>query len=141
MAASRVGGRTAGGPAASRRVHGSLALAEGAPSMFEPVATVERLVAVFGNNALARILGVAPSQPTRWRSGKEAISPANRRRVADLDHVVERLLLELWPDQAGEWLTGPNAHLGGAAPLDVLALRGAAPVLEAIDALSAGAFA
>jgi uncharacterized protein (DUF2384 family) len=119
----------------------ALAVAADAPAMFAPDATVERLVAVLGNNGLARLLGVSPSQPTRWRSGKEAISPANRRRLSDLDHVLDRLLLELWPDQAGEWLTSPNAHLGGAVPVDVLVLRGAPSVLEAIDALGSGAFA
>lgn len=120
---------------------GALSVSADAPSVFAPDATVERLVAVLGNNGLARLLGVSASQPTRWRSGKETISPANRRRLSDLDHVLDRLLLELWPDQAGEWLTNPNAHLGGAVPVDVLILRGAAPVLEAIDALASGAFA
>jgi Uncharacterized conserved protein len=116
-------------------------VAESAPVMFGADATVQRLVAVLGNNALARILGVSVSQPSRWRSGKEMISPVNRRRLSDLDHVLDRLLLELWPDQAGDWLSNPNAHLGGAVPIDVLVLRGAAPVLEAIDALASGAFA
>ncbi|MDT4936776.1 MAG: hypothetical protein QOG80_447 [Pseudonocardiales bacterium] len=122
-------------------VRGSLAIAESAPQLFTADAAVERLVAVLGNNALARILGVSASQPTRWRAGKESISPANRRRLSDLDHVLDRLLMELWPDQVGDWLTSPNAHLGGAVPIDVMVLRGAAPVLEAIDALAAGAFA
>jgi uncharacterized protein (DUF2384 family) len=120
---------------------GTVTVAADAPARFTPDATVNRLVAVLGNNGLARLLGVSPSQPTRWRSGKEAIGPANRRRLSDLDHVLDRLLLELWPDQAGEWLTSPNAHLGGAVPVDVLVLRGAPPVLEAIDALGSGAFA
>lgn len=119
----------------------TLSVSADAPEVFAPDATVHRLVAVLGNNGLARLLGVSPSQPTRWRSGKESISPANRRRLSDLDHVLDRLLLELWPDQAGDWLTNPNPHLGGAVPVDVLILRGAPPVLAAIDALAAGAFA
>lgn len=125
----------------SSAVRGSLALADTAPQLFRSDATLERLVAVLGNNSLARILGVSASQPSRWRSGKESISPANRRRLSDLDHVLDRLLMELWPDQVGGWLTSANAQLGGARPVDVLALRGAAAVLEAIDALAAGAFA
>jgi uncharacterized protein (DUF2384 family) len=122
-------------------LRGSVVVADSAPSIFTADATVERLIAVLGNNTLARILGVSPSQPTRWRSKQEAIKPVNRRRLSDLDHVLDRLLMELWPDQAGDWMTSPNAHLGGATPIDVLALRGAAPVLEAIDALATGAFA
>jgi uncharacterized protein (DUF2384 family) len=117
------------------RVHDGAALA------FQPAAAVERVVSAIGSNELARLLHVAPSQPSRWRSGKEGIGPDNRRRLADLDHVLDRLLLELYPDQAGLWLTSPNPHLAGAVPLDVLQLRGAAAVLPAIDALAAGAFA
>ncbi|MGQ0625015.1 MAG: antitoxin Xre/MbcA/ParS toxin-binding domain-containing protein [Sporichthyaceae bacterium] len=90
---------------------------------------------------MADLLGVARSQPSRWRSGKERLSPESRRLVCDLDHVLGRLLAELHPDQAGLWLCGSNAHLGGARPIDVLTLRGAAPVLTAIDALGQGAFA
>lgn len=55
--------------------------------------------------------------------------------------MLDRLLLELHPDQAGVWLTSPNPHLAGARPIDVLKLRGAAPVLDAIDALAVGASA
>ena len=113
-------------------------LAEAGYSADGPVA---RIVDALGNNVAADILGVSRSQPSRWRSGKERLSPENRKRVSDLDHVLDRLLLELYPDQAGIWLTGPNPHLGGARPVDVLELRGAAAVLPAIDALAAGAFA
>lgn len=114
------------------------AAAEGA---FAATGPVERVVTALGNNVVAGLLGVATSQPSRWRSGAERISPGSRKRLADLDHVLDRLLLELHPEQAGPWLTGPNAHLGGARPIDVLQLRGAAGVLPAIDALCVGAFA
>lgn len=102
---------------------------------------VARVIEALGNNVAADLLGVARSQPSRWRSGQERLSPESRRRISDLDHVLDRLLLELHPDQAGLWLTGPNPHLGGARPVDVLELRGAAAVLPAIDALATGAFA
>lgn len=119
----------------------SVTISPTARSVFAGTAPVERVVAVLGNNLVADILGVARSQPSRWRSGQERMGPENRRRVSDLDHVLDRLLLELHPEQAGMWLTGANPHLGGARPIDVLALRGAAPVLVAIDALAVGAFA
>ena len=45
-------------------------------------------------------------------------------------------LLEIYPHELAElWLESHNAHLG-ARPIDVLQLRGAAPVIEAIDALT-----
>lgn len=102
---------------------------------------VARVIDALGNNVVADLLGVARSQPSRWRSRRERPSPESRKRLSDLDHVLDRLLLELHPDQAGLWLTGPNPHLGGARPVDVLELRGAAAVLPAIDALAVGAFA
>ena len=111
-----------------------------APALFEVPAEVERVVSALGSNAVAELLGVSRSQPSRWRSGKERISPRNRARLTDLDHVLNRLLQVLWPEEAGAWLTAPNPHLGGR-PVDVLAVRGAGPVIQAIDALAQGAYA
>lgn len=111
-----------------------------AATLFPADLQVARLVEALGSNTLAELVGVSRSQPSRWRSGKERVSPGNRKKLADLDHVLDRLLLELHPDQASLWLSSPNPHLGGARPVDALRLRGAAAVLPAIDALAAGAF-
>jgi uncharacterized protein (DUF2384 family) len=101
---------------------------------------LERLVSSLGNNRVAQLMSVSPSQPSRWRSGKEHMGPASRRAVLDLDYVWGRLL-QLYPQRQAEvWLSSPNAHLG-ARPVDVLRLRGAAPVIDAIDAEEEGAFA
>lgn len=113
---------------------------EGAAALFAAPDEIERVIAALGSNTVAELLGVATSQPSRWRRGTERISPANRARLVDLDHILSRLLQVLWPDQAGAWLTAPNPHLGGR-PIDVLALRGAGPVITAIDALAQGAYA
>lgn len=113
---------------------------EDATALFDVPVEVERVVAALGSNTVADLLGVSRSQPSRWRKGAEGISPANRARLADLDYVLNRLLQVLWPQQAGAWLTAPNPHLGGR-PVDVLAVRGAAPVIVAIDALGQGAYA
>ncbi len=112
-----------------------------AEELYSSILLVDRLATVLGSNALAGLIGVSVSQPSRWRSGKEKISTENRRRLIDLDYILDRLLLELYPDQVGDWLLGSNAHLGGARPIDVLKLRGPAVVLPAIDALVVGAFA
>lgn len=125
----------------NRRRSATITVSSAATTGYSADGPVERVVAALGNNVVADLLGVSRSQPSRWRSGKERLSPESRKRISDLDHVLDRLLLELYPDQAGMWLTGPNPHLGGARPVDVLELRGAAAVLPAIDALAAGAFA
>lgn len=99
------------------------------------------LISVLGNNQVAELLRVSRSQPSRWRTGAEGLIATNQRAVLDLDYVVARLH-QLWtPDVAEVWLESPNAHLGGATPLDVLRQRGAAEVIRAIDAEAQGAYA
>lgn len=108
--------------------------------VFKAPAEVERVVAVLGSNTVADLLQVSHSQPSRWRAGEERLSPANRARLVDLDHVLNRLLQVLWPEEASAWLTAQNPHLGGR-PVDVLAICGGGPVIDAIDALAQGAYA
>ena len=103
-------------------------------------ARLDRLIVVLGNNRLAGLLGVSPSQPSRWRKGKERIRPENQGRLLDLDYVMARLLQLFPPEQAEVWMTSHNPHLG-ARPIDVLRLRGAGAVVQAIDAEAQGAYA
>ncbi len=96
---------------------------------------------VLGNNKVADLLGVSRSQPSRWRTGAEGLAARNQRAVVDLDYVIVRLH-QLWePEVAAIWLESPNAHLGGATPLDVLRQRGTPDVINAIDAEAQGAYA
>lgn len=98
------------------------------------------LISVLGNNQVAEILGVNRSQPSRWRTGKEGLSPESRRAVLDLDYVVARLH-ELWvPEVANIWLVSSNPRLGGGTPLETLRQRGVADVIGAIDAEYQGAY-
>ena len=94
-----------------------------------------------GVTALARALDVSPSQPSRWKSGKESPGPEAARRLVDLDHVVARALLVWDPSVVPTWLGSPNAFLGGQTPLGVLATRGPAEVLDALEAFETGGFA
>ena len=58
--------------------------------------------------------------------------------ASDVEAVRERLSV-LWTDPAIDiWLTSANAHLDGARPIDVLALGGLGPVIEAIEIEVAG---
>lgn len=91
--------------------------------------------------AVADLLGVSRSQPSKWRNGQEAPGPDAGRQLIDLDHVLARAMM-LWPaDVAVDWLRGNNAFLEGARPIDVLRTRGSKDVIEALDATLAGAFA
>lgn len=55
---------------------------------------------------------------------------------------VLRRAREIWsPEAADIWMTSQNAHLGGARPADVLAVRGPDEVLAALEAEAEGAFA
>lgn len=102
---------------------------------------LSRLTDVLGSNRVAELLDVSRSQPSRWRSGAEGLAARNQRAVVDLDYVLVRLQ-QLWePEVADIWLGSPNAHLGGATPLEVLRQRGTAEVISAIDAEAQGAYA
>lgn len=90
--------------------------------------------AVGGSGRLARMLGVSPSQTSRWASGAERPGTQAAPALIDLEHVLARVRL-IWTEPAATiWLTSPNAHLAGASPLQVLTTRGVGPVLDALDA-------
>lgn len=102
----------------------------------------EFLISAIGSGtALAEVLGVARSQPTRWRQGQESPSPETARQLIDLDHVMARALMLFPQPVALDWLTSANSYLDDARPIDVLRTRGSADVIDALDATMAGAFA
>jgi len=100
-----------------------------------------RIVAALGTNAAARLLGADRGQVSRWRSGTESISSEMGRRIVDLHDVLTRILRVYGREAAAMWLVGSEPLLGGARPIDVLVLDGAAPVIRAIDGIAEGAFA
>jgi hypothetical protein len=119
--------------ARSRQAGGSIA--------WQPEVRAERVVRVLGNRRAAVLLGVAESQPSRWRKALEVPSSQVAPMLVDLDHIVARLQL-IWDDDViGDWLEGSNAFLDGVRPIDVLRVNGSGPVLEAIEAEAAGAYA
>lgn len=106
------------------------------------VGRVENAVFVIGNKSkFARLLGVNPSQPTKWISGKENPSPQNMREIIDLDYVIARAGLLWVPSVIAQWLASSNAFLGGSRPIDVIKTEGATRVIEAINQELSGAYA
>ena len=100
-----------------------------------------RVVEALGTNASARLLGADRAQVSRWTSGKEAIGSEMARRIVDLHDVLTRILRVYNRELAAMWLVGSEPLLGGARPIDVLAMEGAAPVVRAIDGIAQGAYA
>ncbi|HXB84369.1 MAG TPA: hypothetical protein VNU22_13545 [Candidatus Acidoferrum sp.] len=99
-----------------------------------------RLVAAYGHNPIARLLDVDAAMLTRWKRGAK-ISPAMAHRILDLHAVLARALQIFAPQVATQWLVGHEPFLDEARPIDVLGVRGAAPLIEALDAIAGGAYA
>jgi uncharacterized protein (DUF2384 family) len=100
-----------------------------------------RVIEALGTNAAARLLGADRAQVSRWSSGIEKIGSEMGRRIVDLHDVLTRILRVYGRDAAAMWLVGSEPLLGGARPIDVLVVEGAAPVIRAIDGIAAGAYA
>jgi hypothetical protein len=105
----------------------------------ELLSRLERLIGILGSNRVAWLLGVSKSQPSRWRAGKEGISPPNRVRLWELDHFISRLLDLMHPAAAEIWLDGFNGFLN-TRPIDAFRLTGLAGVQLALDGEEEGAY-
>jgi uncharacterized protein (DUF2384 family) len=102
---------------------------------------LRRLVDAYQQSVIAEMLGVDDSTVSRWLKQERSIGQsAMRGRILELHDVVSRAHQVFNPTLAARWLTGHEPFLGNARPIDVLALRGAAPVIDALDAISAGGF-
>ena len=101
-----------------------------------PVPVKQKLRAVqkdLGSQAeVARVLGVSRSRVSRWLRDEQP-DLENRRKIEGLEFVLGRLLTLFEPSTAGKFLTGNNAHLHHARPVDLLARGRVAEVLEAIQ--------
>ena len=100
---------------------------------------VEHLIAVYGVNGVAALVGVSPSQPVRWRQGKERPSDTATRQLLGLEYLTSRLSEVFTAPQAQAWLASPNPYLAGSSPAYVFAHFGAAAVEPAISAVEIGA--
>ena len=82
-----------------------------------------RIVEALGTNAAGRLLGADRAQVSRWSSGTELVSAEMGRRIVDLHDVLTRILRVYHRDAAEMWLLGSEPRLGGARPIDGLALE------------------
>ncbi|MDP2959080.1 MAG: hypothetical protein Q8N53_21845 [Longimicrobiales bacterium] len=96
--------------------------------------------ALGSDRAVAGILGVSPSQVSRWRTG-QLPDLDNADRLAGLALVVEMLARWLAPEVVESWLHGPNAHLSNRTPAYLILLGQVADVIGAIEAEKAGVYA
>jgi uncharacterized protein (DUF2384 family) len=102
---------------------------------------LSRIVEALGTNAAGRLLAADRAQVSRWEAGTESVSAEMARRIIDLHDVLTRILRVYSRDIAAMWLAGSEPLLGGARPIDVLVMEGAAPVIRAIDGIAEGAYA
>jgi len=90
--------------------------------------------------AVSAILGVSPSQVSRWRKGQTP-DVDNADRLAGLALVVEMLSRWLAPETLEGWLHGVHAHLGDRSPAYLIGQGRVADVIGAIEAEKAGVYA
>jgi len=100
-----------------------------------------RIIDALGTNGAARVLGADRAQVSRWAAGTEQVGAEMGRRIVDLHDVLTRILRVYSREAASMWLVGSEPLLGGARPIDVLVVEGAAPVIRAIDGIAQGAYA
>jgi len=110
---------------------------------WQPQERIDFVITVAGGTRqAARLLDVAPSQPSRWASGQSVPGPVQARMLVDLDHVMAHALL-VWGNESvvRDWLTTANAHLDGVTPLQWIKQHGTHEVIDALRAEAAGAYA
>lgn len=119
----------------------TVALRQTAGTLADVTPLLARVIEALGTNAAARLLGADRAQVSRWSAGLESIGSEMGRRVVDLHDILTRILRVYSREAAAMWLVGSEPLLGGARPIDILVLEGAAPVIRAIDGIAAGAYA
>ncbi len=88
---------------------------------------------------LATVLGIHPSQISRWKSG-EFPSTENAALLRQLAVVTEELVQFLDPEVVADWLTTPQFELANRTPMQALRESRLADVLLAANATEYGAY-
>lgn len=96
--------------------------------------------ALGSDRAVAEILGVSPSQVSRWRTG-QIPDLDHADRLAGLALVVEMLSRWIAPEVREGWIHGPNTYLADRSPAHLIRLGRVADVIGALEAEKAGVYA
>lgn len=102
---------------------------------------LERLKDLFGVRPLAALLDTDPSNLSKAIAGTRDLPPEIAKRALDLEYVLARALQLMDPQVVLDWLEGADPAFGFARPIDILAVRGTAPLLTILDRLESGAYA
>ena len=119
---------------------GRIQLRPAADELMDVRPLLTRIINALGTNATARLLGADRAQVSRWTNNKESVGAEMAERIIDVHDVLTRILRVYERESAAMWLLGSEPLLGGARPIDVLVIEGAAPVIRAIDAIAQGAY-
>jgi uncharacterized protein (DUF2384 family) len=92
------------------------------------------------DQGVADLLGITVKQLRDIREGLPGTDPENARVVAETADVLALAELSWSPETTLDWMQGSNPFLDGARPIDVIRLRGAAAVIEALKAANGGAY-
>lgn len=122
-------------------IAGMIVLRPPADALADVRPLLARITDALGTNAAGRLLGADRAQVSRWMAKTEPVGAEMGRRIVDLHDVLTRILRVYGRQAAAMWLVGSEPLLGGARPIDVLAMEGAAPVIRAIDGIAEGAYA
>lgn len=101
---------------------------------------MQYFVNALGNEAAGALLGINGEEMLRIIAGDQEITHELSRRLLAVDHVLARALLVFAPAALIAWLHEPVRTFRGAKPVEVLAERGASPLLALLDAVTSGCY-
>lgn len=113
--------------------------AKDAQPLTDVLPLLQRMVASYGQITVAGLLGVDRSAVSLWMRHRRRISNELAARILDVHAILTRAHRIYNPALAARWLTGHDPHLGGARPIDVIAMGGTSSVIDALEQIEAGA--
>jgi len=118
----------------------NVTLRPAADTLADVTPLLRRVVEALGAKGAASLLGADRPQVSRWMKGTEEIGSEMGRRIVDLHDILTRVIRIYTREGAARWLVGSDPLLGGARPIDVLVVEGAAPVIRTLEGLAQGTF-